>query len=83
MSPVIKGGLVIPMTENKTDKALADMEMNTILFYRDMKSILTSNKGKRYQFMMLNRTFEVLMYRSSQIKKQHCFQPEIKSPLDT
>ena len=71
------------MIKNKTDKAFVDMEMNVVLFYREMKGILSSNRGKRYQFMMLDNTFEVLMYRSSQIRKQAGILQDLPlSPLD-
>ena len=83
MSPFQRGSAVIPMIKNKTDKAFVDMEMNTVLFYREMKGVLGSNKGKRYQFMMLGRTFETLMCRSSQIRKEAGILQNLPlSPLD-
>jgi hypothetical protein len=76
--------LVITMNQNKTNKAFQDMEMNIILFYRDMKSILNSDRGKRYQYMMLGKTLEVLLYRHTQIKENYWSKQETpKSPLDT
>ena len=71
------------MTLNKTDKAFVDLEMNTVLFYREMVGILGSNRGKRYQYMMLGRTFETLMHRQSQIRRQAGILQNLPlSPLD-
>lgn len=74
---------MISMIKDKTDKAFADMEAGIVLFYREMRGILGSSRGKRYQFMMLDGTFEALMYRSSQIKKRAGILQDLPlSPLD-
>jgi len=57
--------------KNKTNKAFSDMEHGLIIFYSEMRQILTSKRGKKFQFMMLNRTFEALIFRSSQIRDEY------------
>jgi hypothetical protein len=66
------------------NEALFDMEKSILLFYNEMKWILASNRGKKFQFMMLERTFESLMFRSSQLRRKYIKDPpKIISPLDT
>lgn len=72
------------MNKNKTKEALIDSEESLMLFFREIKWILNSNRGKNFQFMMLSRTFEAIMFRQSQIREK-CLgkEPMPESPLDT
>lgn len=73
------------MNKNKANQAFSDMERNLVIFYGEMKWILNSKRGKNFQFMMLNKTLEALLYRSRQIRKKYDkeYNKLPKSPLDT
>ncbi|MBW2975497.1 hypothetical protein KY366_07285 [Candidatus Woesearchaeota archaeon] len=72
------------MNKNNTKKALSDMEENILLFYRQMIWILGSKRGRRFQFMMLNKAIKSTIYRYSQIRRKYLGKEELpKSPLDT
>ncbi|MEA2036942.1 MAG: hypothetical protein U9O94_05500 [Nanoarchaeota archaeon] len=71
------------MDKKKIKKALIDMERSILFFYGEMKWILNSKRGKRFQYMMLGKTFDITIKSSSQIRR-NCLGDEglPKSPLD-
>ena len=70
------------MTKNKA-KTFSGAEQSILLFYNEMKWILSSEKEKKFQFMMLNRTLEAVLYHASQTKQKEKEDPLPESPLDT
>ena len=65
------------------NKAFSDLDMSLVLFYDEVKWILASKRGRSFQYMMLGRTFEALMYRNSQLRRKYLGPQEMpKSPLD-
>jgi hypothetical protein len=67
---------VVAMDKNKSNEAFSDFEESLILFYKEMKWILSSKRGKNFQFMMLSRTLEALLYRNSQLREKYKKQPK-------
>ena len=67
------------------NKAFSDMERAILLFYGEMKWILNSNRGKKFQFMMLSRTLEAILHILGEIRAKYGEKTDElpKSPLDT
>jgi len=73
------------MNKNKKNQALWAMQENFEEFYGKMKWILSSNRGKNFQFMMLGSIYETFIHRNLAIIQD--YDPDwlknIKFPLDT
>ena len=75
------------MDKNKTNKAFLDIRICLYAFYNVTKWILSSKRGNKFKYMMLDKYMEILQNRLDQIQKKH--DPDypksindIKSPLD-
>ena len=51
--------------------AYMDIEHSIVQLYNDMEWILNSKRGKNFQFMMLNKSFEALFYILNQIRDKY------------
>jgi len=56
---------------NMNKNAYMDIEHSIVQLYNDMKWILNSKRGKNFQFMMLNKSFEALFHTISQIRDKY------------
>lgn len=71
------------MDKNKLKKAISEQTQCIFLFYNQMKWILSSKRGRKFQFMMLDKTFDSVMQISSQMRAKHIEDEGMpKSPMD-
>lgn len=71
------------MDKKKLNRTFNEFDKTLIIFFREMKWILNSNRGKKFQYMMLSRSFESLMTRNSLLRKRFEDKEEsTRHPLD-
>jgi hypothetical protein len=59
------------MDKNKTNEAFSDIQRELLSLYGELKWILASKRGKKFQFMMLDRTFEAYISCISRIRERN------------
>ena len=69
------------MDKNKINKAFLDIQRELLGLYGEIKWILASKRGKNFQFMMLDQTFEAYISCISRLREKYT--KESQNPTET